>query len=45
MANIDLKKLTLFIRRQKQKQVYQTDDKETYIVHQKMMPLHLMVKT
>ena len=44
MANIDLEKLTLLYEG-KAKQVYQTDDKETYIVHQKMMPLHLMVKT
>ena len=32
MANIDLEKLTLLYEG-KAKQVYQTDDKETYIVH------------
>ena len=34
MANIDLEKLTLLYEG-KAKQVYQTDDKETYIVHYK----------
>ena len=44
MANIDLETLTLLYEG-KAKQVYQTDKKDEYIVHTKMMLLHLTVKS